>query len=139
LGGSSIEGHRSVEAASPCLDRPSSRKYSCADALSEAKPARRIRGRPRRLTADKVRQIVRLREEGLTWAQVGQATGLASETARRALWALKNARKAVAYSAEGPSKRVAERPAWQSRGFAVKRAERAAERERNAALPPKRV
>jgi hypothetical protein len=60
-------------------------------------------GRPRKATPEKVGEIERLRAEGLTWPQIGSRLGLNSETCRRALWAVKKARRAVGNPPEAVS------------------------------------
>jgi hypothetical protein len=52
-------------------------------------------GRPRVITAERVRAIAVLRAEGLTWPKIGLQLGLKPETCRRAVWASRRAGTAV--------------------------------------------
>ncbi len=71
------------------------------DVASGAEPPERVRtvaGRPRKVTAEKLREITSLRASGAAWPEIAQRLGLKAETCRRAAWAAKRARGGVGNS-----------------------------------------
>ncbi len=59
-------------------------------------------GRPRKTTDEVIAEVVRSREAGLTWAQVGCRVGIAPETTRKAYRAAKRAREGGVISHSPP-------------------------------------
>jgi hypothetical protein len=66
-----------------------------ATELDSARVEKRPRGRPKKATPAKIAEIGELRRLGVPWVQVGLRLGLNPETCRRALWAVRKARRAV--------------------------------------------
>jgi hypothetical protein len=98
----------------------------------------RRRGRPRKVTPERVAKIEALRARGVRWEKIGRELGLNPETCRRAFWAVKRAQRTVGNPTEGFQKTVPKRPGWRERAFAIARAVRLLRREKNSELPPPR-